>query len=214
MMENKQCLVFVDKLENLENRLRKRREKNVFPLTPTHRKELRNLRDTSIGSLNERLLVIKESKFKEFKDKHYDEILVEMNLLIADCDEINIDWKERIKKINDILKERQEYEKELKIVNINIEADYGYRDISKVNEFNTTRNFYVKHNDYINNIASRKFNEIYNAGFKEVRNLIDDMNTKYEEAINFGDLEIVKELYFILKDGDKFLEKLINLEVV
>jgi len=53
-----------------------------------------------------------------------------------------------------------------------------------------------------------------NAGFKEVRNLIDDMNTKYEEAINFGDLEIVKELYFILKDGDKFLEKLINLEVV
>lgn len=37
--------------ENIEKQLQKPRNVVVFPLTPTHRKELRLLRNTNIGSL-------------------------------------------------------------------------------------------------------------------------------------------------------------------
>ena len=53
----------------IDNRL-KSKDNNIFPLSPTHRKELRDILSRNIGDLKIKLNLIKDRKFKEFKQKN------------------------------------------------------------------------------------------------------------------------------------------------
>ena len=57
------------------------------------------------------------------------------------------------------------------------------------------------------------FDEKYGQSFNEVSEIIDDISTKYEEAINFGDLELVKKLYYIMKSSEQLFKKIDKLVI-
>lgn len=62
-------------------------------------------------------------------------------------------------------------------------------------------------------LAESEFHEKYNESFTKVREEIDAAERAYEEAINFGDLQMVKDIYFMLKSGEKFIDKVSKIKV-
>ena len=199
-------------IENVERRLKEAREPPIFPLSPTHRKELRNLRDTNVGNLKERLRTIKQLKKEEYAKKHTGRIAKEINNQQKICDKLNKDWQIRIIKIQQLLQERQEMEESFDITYFTKENDYSdICNLRKIEE--SKREFRFEKKEVVKRIAEEEFEEKYGDKFKAVQEKIDDIITKYEEAINFGDLEIVKALYYMMKTADKFFEKVNTLEV-
>ncbi len=206
-MKNELILV-----EDIEKRLKAKREPPVFPLTPTHRKELRILKRTNIGNLMDRMRTLKELKREEYLTKYKKEIQKEFDIKKSICDSLNADWKERIDKINKLLDERKILEKKTDLKFLNINNDWSnIAKLEKVQESDRHISFEVDR--AIRQISDDEFDKKYGVKFTDIQKKIDDVNTKYEEAINFGDLEIVKELYYIMKSADRFFDKVSNLEI-
>jgi len=206
MVKNEIILV-----EKIEKRLQQRREEVVFPLSPTHRKELRQLKEKNIGNLRQRLRNIKEIKKKEFIEKYESDIIKKIEKTGECCDMLNKDWEKRIKDINKILFEREILEKKNHVENLRIETDYG--KISDLKDINCKRKVSFDKFQRSKEIASEKFIEKFGEHFTAIDKKIDEVTTQYEEAINFGDLEIVKELYYIMKTAENFFEKVTDLKV-
>jgi hypothetical protein len=199
-------------VENIEKRLRMRREPVIFPLTPTHRKELRELKNRNVGDLRNRLSVIKKLKLDEFKKNNYDKISKNLQGCKKISEDLNSDWESRIEKIRLVLSERKEFEKKFDTKYLDLNNDYG--DIAQLKiENDFKRKFKFDEDNVVRKIADEMFEKKYSISFEQVSKQIDDVCTKYEEAINFGDLEIVKELYYIMKSADKFFDKVANLKV-
>lgn len=199
-------------VQNIEKRLREKRNPVIFPLTPTHRKELRDLKRTNVGNLLERLRIIKELKEDEYKTKYFNDIKKELKKHQKICQVLNDDWINRIKKMNELIKERKILEKKNKIEFLSLNHSYGsIATLEIINEVD--RKFTFDEDKVTDEIAEKEFNEKFGDNFKKVNEKIDDITTKYEEAINFGDLEIVKELYYIMKSADSFFERISNLKV-
>lgn len=214
MEENKQ-LILVGKVEN---QLRKKRTETVFPLSPTHRKELRRLRDENIGQLRTQARYIKNQKIDEYQKKYSQQIVKELEKQKIVCQELNKDWDEVITIIYNLLEKRKKLEAEKKLDHITIDTTYttsnmmGYLEIEKFKkEYSNKALLYEE--EVARKICNEEFEENIGEKFKQLDKQIDLMNKAYEEAINFGDLEIVKELYYKLKDADQFLEKLRNMKI-
>lgn len=204
-------LVLIDKIDK---RLQEKREPIVFPLTPTHRKELRTLRDRNIGDLRNRLRTIKSLKLEEFEKKYEKEIQERFSNEKKVCETLNEDWKKRIKEIIKILSMRKCFEK--KHNNKFLKLSIDYTTLSELDEKrvkNTKRDFSFNEQEATKDISKEEFDKKFSKAFEEVDKKIDEVNTQYEEAINFGDLEIVKELYYIMKKADKFFERISNIKV-
>jgi len=199
-------------VRNIENRIKAKREPTIFPLTPTHRKELRQLRDTNVGNLMDRMRTLKQLKREEYKKKYNKEIIKELDSKRDICNFLNEDWKKRIKKINKILQERKAIEKKTDMKFL--ETRNSWSDIAKLEPMQKDERFASIRVDFVTNqIADGEFEKKFGFKFDEVQKQITDIDTKYEEAINFGDLEIVKELYYIMKTADSFFEKVSKIEV-
>ncbi len=196
---------------SIERRLREPRKEIVFPLTPTHRKELRILKNTNLGNLNSRLSVIRKLKGEEYFKKHKAEILRELSDKQKICQGLNVDWQTRLKKINLILEERRKIESKADIKCLNLANDYG--EVADLKTIKNDRKYSIDEEQVADKIARDQFDKRYKQSFDEVSRRINDIETKYEEAINFGDLEIVKELYYIMKSSDKLFEKINNLKI-
>jgi len=204
-------LILIDKIEK---RLKERREPVIFPLASNHRKELRQLKETNIGNLRERLRIIKILKKDEYIKKYKEHIESTLKGYEKKCHFLNDDWLKRVTKIKEIIQERRDLEKSNKMLNIQIKTDYGWlNDLNGTDETNTRREFIFNKADAIKRISNDEFENKFNESFKAVEEKIDDVMTKYEEAINFGDLEIVKELYYIMKKADSFFNKIERLKV-
>lgn len=189
---------------------------NVFPLTPTHRKELRQLKSRNVGDLRTQLRVIKDAKKEEYYIKHKVKVEKEIQKKISLLNNLNKDWEERLALIINIIQKRKELEEKNKkvIEEIGIYHDYG--NISSLNiDYikKECREIKVDVPKISYRILSKEFKEKFSDDFNNFDEMIDKLNTSYEEAINFGDLSIVKELYYKMKDADKFLEKIRKLEV-
>lgn len=198
-------------IDNIEKRLRQKREPIVFPLTPTHRKELRQLRDKNIGELSNQLSTIKQLKKEEYIKKYAKDIEKKFNDKQKVCDKLNTDWGIRIGKIVKLLKGRKELEKATDIKFLTLSSDYNNIRTLKISDLK--RKFSIDKENVSKAIAEENFNKKYGANFSAIQKKIVDIVTKYEEAINFGDLEIVKELYYIMKTSNKLFEKIEKLEV-
>ncbi len=200
-------LILVDKIEK---KLQEKREPTIFPLTPTHRKELRQLRNTNVGNLRDRLRIIENLKREEYENKYVKEIEVELRRYEGIIQKLNQDWKERLIKINNIINQRIELEEKSNLTKFSLERDYG---ISELQEFKSQRVFSLNRKTKSLEIAKEEFENKYKDKFNEVQKQIDTIVTHYEEAINFGDLEIVKKLYYMMKSADKFFDKVSNLKI-
>jgi len=200
-------------MNDVEKRLKAKNKITVFPLTPTHRKELRDLRKRNLGNLNEQLRIIRKLKEEEYFNKYKQEILKENANQISICVKLNDDWNVRLIKINKIITERKSLEVKYDhiIKNVKIKNDYG--DISCLKEITSKRWYSVNELDFSKDIAKKEFEEKYGTAFKNVQEKINDLSTKYEEAINFGDLEIVKELYYYMKSADGLFKQISELKM-
>ena len=70
-MNNKNELVNLQKLSNkIDVILRNNKENNIFPLSPTHRKELRKLKNVNVGNLRTQIQIIKTDKLNKYLDYH------------------------------------------------------------------------------------------------------------------------------------------------
>ena len=201
-------LVIIDKIEQ---KLQEPREENTFPLTPTHRKELRKLRNENVGNLQERLKTIKQLKKEEYEKKYSKQIQKELKKKENVCVRLNKDWKMRLSQINDILEARKELEEASNISHISLVCDYA--SVAKLERIKSSREYSIQHIKVAKKIANEEFEEKYQKKFEQVQFKIDSVITKYEEAINFGDLNIVKQLYYIMKKADNFFIKIEKLEI-
>ncbi len=199
-------------VDNIEKRLRSKREPTIFPLTPTHRKELRELKKTNIGNIIERMRTLRELKRDEYLKKYKAEIQKELDSKKIICNSLNADWKKRIEKINKILMERKFMESKTDLKFLNVNNDWS--NIAKLEPISESdRKISFDADKATKQISDEEFGNKFGIKFDDVQKKIDDINTKYEEAINFGDLEIVKELYYIMKSTDKFFEKVSAIKV-
>ena len=202
--------MLVEKMKTVDTKLRTPRPETTFPLTPTHRKELRNLRDENIGNLNERLRAIRELKFNEFMEKHKEPLEKMREDLRSNCETLNENWEHTKTEINKILEKRRELEETMGLVNVDL--DTSSFEGASLKDYNNRRGFSVN-DGYVIDVAKKEFETQYGEGFKKVKELISDVFTKYEEAINFGDLNIVKQLYYDMKDGTKFLKQISEMKI-
>ena len=197
---------------NIESRLRAKREPTIFPLTPTHRKELRQLKNTNVGNLMDRMRTLKELKREEYLKKYGKDIQKELDSKRDICNSLNADWKKRIDKINKILDERKVIEEKADLKFLDVHNDWSnIAKLEPVEEHDRHISFDV--DKTTRKIADDEFEKKFGVNFEEVQKKIDDVTTKYEEAINFGDLEIVKELYYIMKTADSFFEKVSKIKI-
>jgi len=187
-------------LKQVKHNMRKA-YKNVFPLTPTHRKELRELRQKNVGNLRTRLRVVKDEKRKEFMKLHIDRFRKEEKRCRDICHELDNDWKRIQKTVRSILTKRKNLEKRKIVFRHNVRGDYQDFIFNKRREI-------VLDSGFIDKISREEFNRKYNERFKFVEDKIQEITDAYEEAINFGDLEMVKKLYYMLKDADEYITKI------
>lgn len=199
-------------IDRIANKLREPRKEVVFPLSPTHRKELRDLKSKNVGDIIEQLRSIRKLKEDEFVLKHTKGAEKLLSEIEKNCNALNRDWLDRLRRINEIISDRKEIEKRYNLEYMDLHNDYG--DIDSLKEIEETkRKFVVEKENVMRKILKKEFNEKYGKSFEEVQRKIDDITTKYEEAINFGDLELVKELYYIMKSSDGLFAKIRDLEV-
>jgi len=201
-------LILVDKIEK---KLQEQREPPIFPLAANHRKELRKLRDDNVGNLRGRLKNIETLKREEYQKKYAKQIEKELEKYVKLSDNLNNDWKERIGKINRILEERKQLEENQEVHNLSINQDYG--DLCSLEKLNPKREFSLNRKQKSLEIAKEDFEKKYGDKFNAVEKEIDIVVTHYEEAINFGDLEIVKKLYYMMKKSDSFFIKVSELKI-
>lgn len=199
-------------INNIENKLRTKRKEtdNIFPLSPTHRKELRLLKSSNIGELYNQLDNIKKLKKEEFKQKYFKIVLNKCEEYKKDMTLLNEKYHSMIDKINSMIEELKECENKTDMQIIDIK--YKYDTISSLNKFGYEREYIISKNN-INKILEKMFNEKFNKKFNVIKERIEKMSKQYEEAINFGDLEIVKELYYMMKDTDIILNEASKIKV-
>lgn len=199
-------------VEKIEKRLRAKRpaSDNVFPLTPTHRKELRQLRDGNISGLRSRLSDIRSIKQDEFFNKYRKKAEKQIVNVDSQVKVLNNSYESLSNEIKLRINGIKKLETECDMIYISINHDYN--DISSLYDFKSKRT-YSKNKRAVETQLKKMFNEKFQDKFKQVQDKIDKMLEQYEEAINFGDLEIVKELYYSLKDADRFLDKVSKIKV-
>ena len=199
-------------VEKIEQKLRKTRkpEENIFPLSPTHRKELRQLRDENISGIQKRLHNIKKLKTEEFFKKYKEKISQKTKIIDVQVTMLTKAYEKMREEINKKIKSMKELEETCDLENIRINSGWG--NLEQLKEFNETRR-YSRNEEAVERKLKKMFEEKFGEKFEEVQQKIDKMLEQYEEAINFGDLEIVKELYYSLKDADGFLNEVSKIKV-
>lgn len=202
-------------VKNIEKRLQIPQEVKVFPLTPTHRKELRQLRDKNIGELRQRLNIIKELKKEEYIKKYKKDIQKELKNYQEVSKALNDDWKKIVDKIKLWIETRKKQEDKIKDSIKKLSLNYDYGDIPQLDVSGKTwkREFSTDMVKLTKNIANQEFESKFGVAFQKSQEHIDQLYTMYEEAINFGDLEIVKEIYYKLKKSDDFFNKVSGLTI-
>ena len=188
--------------ESIEKEISKVRKENVFPLTPTHRKELRELKSTNIGNLHRQLDTIKILKEEEFYKIHKKRHVDELKSKIDDVEKLNREWVVFIEYIKNFIKRRKNQER--KTLNFEgYQTKVDWNDISNLNsdDIDLHRRIEIDLDKCSNTNCNVEFDELYSKSFDQVKKQIDKIETMYEEAINFGDLEMVKKLYYIMNEA-------------
>ncbi len=198
-------------LTGIKKEIAKPRAESVFPLTPTHRKELRALRNSVIGDLNSRVGTIKKLKLAEYEKKYSEQILSEQKNEHLVSEKLNEKFTAMLEKINSLIAKQKDFQDKQNVSLLS--CDSGYGDISSLNQVTSRRRYYFNEMEKAKQLSKVYFDEQYGKAFEDSRKKIEELNVLYEEAVNFGDLEMVKNLYYTMKGADKFLEKISNLKV-
>jgi len=205
----------ISRAEETKNKLLKKQDVKVYPLTQSLRKELNELKDNHIGNLNGQLNNLKRLKYELFCKYHNKRFLAEKKELQI---KISLIDKEQEKLREEFSKKFQKIEKNLEsmknIAGFSYEADYYLENVLENKEQRMRFKTWLKEDTFSEELFKIEFNDKYGKGFEVAKERIKELEQQFRESLVFGDLEMVKELFFILKDADKFLEKLTNMEMV
>ncbi len=198
----------------IDRQLRSRKH-NSFPLTPTHRKELRQIISKNIGDLRIKIDLISHEKYLEFIAKNevkFDKIKTEQQKKV---DFLMTEFNKMRDKVAKEIENFIVIESETNYIKDIIRTDIGYSDISRLNikSIEVSYRKYAISDDKFNNYTESKFKEVFKDKTQKIYNMIDLYSTKYEEAIVFGDLLLVKDIYYHLKQLETDIEKLRKVKV-
>lgn len=207
----KNALVLINKIEK---KLRTEKKPEIFPLTATHRKELRQLRNKNVGNLLEQINSVRKMKKEEFIKKYRVQINKELDVYRKQASLLNNNWKSFMDKLIKMLNDRIEMEKDIDYQFLDKSTGYGNISYLNVKEISKeTKRIFSVTPRIVERITEKEFEKKYGSAFKIARDKIDKLEELYEEAINFGDLEVVKELYYNMKDADVFIEKISKITI-
>lgn len=206
----------IEVIQKLENKIQTAKESNLFPLAQAHRKELRELRDAHIGNLKKRVAVIKDAKKQEYLKKYEQDGKDKRAELVIETQELNAEAEQKLlelKEIYDRMKAKEEELEEIYGSCASIRSDvYGLED--SLSFKHRALNLILEVNNNFNKrYLERKFNDQYNEVFKAATDELDRYDKVFEEALVFGDLETVRDIYYTLTKADDFLQKLSEVEI-
>lgn len=207
MKTNELIIIDVDKS------LKIKRNEIVFPLTATHRKELREFKNRNIGNLKSQINTIRKMKLTEYKEKYWKELKIIIDDKKEKIEELNKDFEKRILLIRNIINQRIEIENENSELIKLCYIDYTYDIADLENVKKDIKRVLSIEDSKIASLLEEEFKNKYNESFIIVQKKIDKLEELYEEAINFGCLEQVKRIYYVLKDTEQFVNNINNLKI-
>jgi len=179
---------------------------NLFPISATHRKELRELAQTNIGTLKRKISIIRTKKKEEYVINN-----------IKNVSDLSIKIEPLQKKAKLVQKLLSEINKEiLKIgtdkLSVNNTYIFGYyitntEFISKLIEIKIRPNYKVVY-------LEKEFDERFKDSFTKVLDELNNLEQQFEESLLFNDLHKVKFIYDEIKKADKFLKFIEHQEMV
>jgi hypothetical protein len=198
-------------IEKAEKNTAVRKYPMVYPISNDLRKELKKQKDKEIGDIRTQIKTLRDLKFQEFKSKastfgKIDAILKPVEKRAKMLNKAFIELKEKAK---ELMKEQKDLEKDTKYIHI----DSAYCDLSQLRVDKESRRVYAVDGDAFDEIAEEMFDKEYKNAFEETYKVLDDISTKFDEAVLFADLEAVKTLYFQMKESKKLFEKIEKMEV-
>lgn len=201
-------------IENIDKKLRAKRstKDSVFPLSPTHRRELRQLRDRNLNDVRSRLRVISNIKKEEFSKKYKDKIQKKADEIEEPIKVMNRKFISIVSNVTREINQLKNMESKVDMTYVTIKSCYDGVSQLKSSISDYERRYSINDKSIkkaLESLFESKFGDV----FKKAGMKIDKMMEQYEEAINFGDLELVKELYYGMKDANKFLDSVSNLKV-
>lgn len=204
------ALELAKKIENTSQEIALPRPSVNTILTPTHRKELRDLRRRNVSDLQTKIFFIRSQKKDEYIKANQKQIEEELEIQNRAAAKINLSFNKMARQIQ-ILVQKQKLAEDIVLKsNPKLAIQSGYGDIGQLSMNNLpTREVIIKNiPDQAKRIAEDEFKTNFGKAFSEIEENIEKLDQTYEEAINFGDLELVKSTYFQYKNAEAFLEKI------
>jgi hypothetical protein len=213
-------IVVMQKVDKWKKWMQKRSEKRKYPIPTSLRKELMELKNAHMGNLNSQLKFLKKEKYKEYCEANQDKIETMRTQTSKVIKNLNEEWEYLLESM---LVSYEEYRKSLEEIydgkEMFIQVRKGY-DWNKVEEYlknpksKDNCRFDFDEHKFRDEVLKKDFEDRYGAGFKEAQQNINILEEKFQEAIVFGDIDLVKEIYFTLKDADQFLDRVANTKVI
>ena len=228
--QEQKAVAVIQRAKENHRKLMKHDAGSVFPIQATHRKELKRLKATHIGELRTQLRHLKNEKYTEYLDHHSDRV----KRIQAEIEKSSKAINKEAKKLNKQLKQQklrlakkfwpqiQELQKqypgiigehtgwEFPLKSLRDEEDQKRFSESIADEQNSSEHTFKVFLDESKqrDILKQEFNEKYAPAFEQADDKIEILETQFEEAILFGDLEVAKQIYYTLKEADAFLAHL------
>jgi hypothetical protein len=206
-------LTVIEKLDKFERSVVAKRETPLFPIPAALRKELNELKKKEFGNLLDQIRALHDTKSQEYCKLYAKSAHKEAMRAKAELDGWNKRWITATINLGDTFKELREQKDNFKFP-INEENDYDSRTLLALSAAKPTKFVLkLKEQTFTEWHLKKEFEVKYGAGFEEAKTKIRTLEEKFNEALVFADLELVKEIYYTIKKADVFLKRLSELRL-
>jgi len=223
--EPKNELIVLEKADKWKTTMLAKRDEKIYPIPQQLRKELDILKSAQIGNLTSQLKFIRSEKYKEFCDANQDKIeqerektqktiaLIETGAakLIADMQAMARKFQATEEKL---LEGREEFIKKDKGYHWKeVMENLGVEDENDADDEKLSCTYQFSEEKFKDTALKEEFKRKFGIGFEEAQKAITTLEEKFKEALLFGDIELVKDIYFTMKRADEFLSKVQQMKV-
>lgn len=203
-------LVVMEKLKKFEKQILAKRDKEPYPIQSTLREELNSLKKSEIGNLRKQIMVLRQTKYDQYCELHQKKVEQEEKRSQETIEKINSDYQNMLKQFEkqtlDFFKATN---KKLQGISFDDNKRYKVNDLKLISthmDYRYSVNF--SKDKFNKTVMKEDFDKKYGQAFQKTFEKIDFLEQKFNEAVVFGDIQIVKEIYYTLKQADQFLKKL------
>ena len=185
--------------KDVEDRLRKfRTDHKKSPIPQNLRDKLVELKGKTIGNLRKQVKTIKDLKRAEFEKNNSDIINTELVKKMQPAHEFVIEMQKLVDKIKELENEKP----------VGVERNsYTYDQLNRMFTISNSSKRELK-NEIIKSLFAK-----WTEKFDGVAAKLQEYEDLYEEVVLFGDVELVKEVYYKLKKAERLVNSLETLKV-